>query len=53
MSIPVSELKRWAATLDDVDHVGIDEGGLTLQVVGYDIYLEVGGIPEEDENNEC
>jgi len=50
MAISTKELKKWINTLPDNISVGIDEGGLILQVVGNsDVYLEVGGLPEEDE----
>lgn len=60
MSIPVSELRRWLetipneASIEDIKRtilIGINEGGLTLQVVGNDqTYLEVGGLPEGENN---
>ncbi len=43
------ELQDWLGTLNDGDMVGIDDGGLTIVVAGSDAYLEVGGIPEEEE----
>ena len=51
MSMTVGEIKEWLKVLDDCDEVGVDEGGLCLRVVGLDdtVYLEIGGIPEEEE----
>ena len=50
MSMPVRDIRAWLATLDDDDEVGIDDGGLTLHVVGAEPtpYLEIGGLPEKD-----
>jgi hypothetical protein len=44
-----SELKAWVATLDDDQIVGIDDGGLAIEVVGSDAYIELGAMPDEDE----
>lgn len=49
MAILASELKQWAATLADDDAVAIDEGGMLLVVQSCDAYIEVGGIPEDEE----
>ena len=48
------EIERWIGTLPDDANVGIDEGGLNLVEVNADgsqgeAYLEVGGIPDEEE----
>jgi len=52
MSIPVSELRRWLETIPNDEEVGIDDDGLSLQVVGdSQTYLEVGGLPILLENN--
>ena len=49
MSIKAEELKQWINSLPSGTSIGIDEGGLTLQVVGNpEVYLEIGGLPEED-----
>lgn len=46
MSILVSELTHWLETVPKEAEVGIDDGGLSLQVVGSPLtYLEVGGLP--------
>lgn len=57
--ITAKELKQWAATLEDDAQVYVDQGGLSLVVLADDEncpfdgfsgpYLEVGGLPEEDE----
>lgn len=48
MAVSKKELQRWVNTLPDNAQVGIDEGGLTLQVVDdKDTYYEVGGLPEK------
>ena len=45
MSTTVKELRQWLAVLDRDSSVGIDEGGLTLRVLGdEDVYFEVGGL---------
>lgn len=50
MSISAKDLKKWINSIPDGTPVGIDDGGLTLQVVGNsDVYLEVGGLPQEDD----
>lgn len=45
MALPAKVVKAWLATVKDDEDVAIDEGGLTLVVVGGDAYLEVGGDP--------
>jgi hypothetical protein len=52
-----AELLRWVKTLSAESCVGIDEGGLCLCEVGPDdqvteAYIEVGGVPEEEEEEE-
>jgi hypothetical protein len=42
------ELQDWAATLLPDEVVGIDDGGLTICVVGQTAYLEIGGLPEDE-----
>jgi hypothetical protein len=41
------EVQEWVASFDSDDAVAIDDGGLTLVVVGREdeAHLEVGGIP--------
>lgn len=52
--ITVTELKRWLNTLPAGDSVAVDEGGLTLvSEKDPNAYLEVGGVPEEDEQAEA
>ena len=46
-----SEVQQWLSNLDPDDLVAIDEGGLTLIVVGRpDQYIEIGGEPDDDED---
>lgn len=49
------DLIEWLQTLPADSHVGIDDGGLALQAVSshglvMDAYIEVGGIPDNDES---
>jgi len=48
MSCYAEELVRWAKSLHPKDIVGIDEGGLTLLVYEEDAYFEIGGMDEDD-----
>ena len=44
MATVVSDLKVWLDSLSDNDVVFINEGGLTLEIVGSDeAYYEIGG----------
>ena len=53
MADEVNVLKEWLNTIPDNYQVGIDDGGLVLRVVGHpEVYYEIGGIPEVDENGE-
>ena len=46
----VAELQRWLGTLPKDSQVAVDEGGLTLVVVGdQGVYLELGGVPDDAE----
>jgi len=50
MSMRVEDLRNWldklCRSLDKNAEVGVDEGGLTLRVVGNnEVYCEVGGLP--------
>jgi hypothetical protein len=55
MALLATEIKDWLETLGSGALVGIDEGGLCLVMVEGTVeasshpYLEVGGIPEEDD----
>jgi hypothetical protein len=52
MSMNVKEIKRWLDTLSDLDEVGVDEGGLTLCSVNHpNVYVEIGGIPSDDDDD--
>ncbi len=53
MSIYKHDLIRWLNTLPEDAHVGIDEGGLTLECVeDVQAYMEVGGMPEDDDEDD-
>lgn len=43
-----ADIKAWLAALAEDAKIGVDEGGVTLVVLGDDRYLEVGGIPNPD-----
>jgi hypothetical protein len=45
------EVQEWLESLIPDDTVAIDDGGLTLAVVGREdeAYLEVGGIPRDND----
>ncbi|MFC5862068.1 hypothetical protein ACFPT7_07170 [Acidicapsa dinghuensis] len=51
MAIGAAELRRWIESLPEASEVAIDEGGLTLIEIGGDAYLEVGGVPLENEDS--
>ena len=50
MAVTKKELIEWLNGLDDDDLVGIDDGGLTLVVEDKEDYYEIGGIPEQSED---
>lgn len=53
MACTVRELKEALKLLDDDDMIGVDDGGLTLVVVGDPgTFFEIGGIPLDDEDEE-
>lgn len=56
MAATVKEIRDWLNSLLDDDVVGIDEGGLTLVVspcsVNYTAHLEIGGMPEQENDND-
>ena len=53
MAIIVSELREWLSWLEDEHQVCIDDGGLSLQVVGdTEIYIEIGGNPEFEDDDD-
>lgn len=53
MAMSKQDILNWINTIPDNSEIGIDEGGLTLQVINDpEVYLEVGGIPEEDTYSE-
>jgi hypothetical protein len=50
MAMSVAEIREWLDTLNENDLVGVDEGGLCLEVVDNPgVYLEIGGIPEGED----
>jgi hypothetical protein len=48
--LPVHEVKRWLETLEADGYVAIDDGGLTLVQIDGEAWLEVGGIPDDEES---
>jgi hypothetical protein len=49
MAMTVSQIRLWLSPLSRDQHVGVDEGGLTLRCVERpDLYCEIGGIPEDE-----
>jgi len=51
MAISALELKRWINSIPNSTSIGIDDGGLILQVSGNPkVYLEVGGLPEDGDS---
>jgi len=53
MAMQVSEIREWLDTLNDDDLVGVDDGGLCLRVVDNSApYLEIGGMPDEEEDEQ-
>ena len=44
MAISKEELQNWLSTIPDNSQVGIDEGGICIEMVdNSNIYLEIGG----------
>jgi hypothetical protein len=41
------DVRTWLDTLPEDAEIGIDDGGLCLQMGGSEVYLEIGGLPEE------
>lgn len=51
MAIPAKDLIHWLNSLPLNANVGVDDGGLTLQVIDNpQTYIEVGGIPTDEED---
>ncbi len=48
MAMTAKMVKAWIeANVNDEEEIYIDEGGLTLRIVGvHDDYLEIGGEPD-------
>jgi hypothetical protein len=54
MAITVKELREWLDAIPQDALIGVDDGGLTLQVADdANAYIEVGGLPESSEGNLC
>jgi hypothetical protein len=48
MAVTIKELREWLDNFEDENMVGVEEGGLTLEVVGLpQAYFEIGGSAEE------
>jgi hypothetical protein len=45
------DVSAWLDTLPEDAEIGIDDGGLCLQMHDSEAYLEIGGLPEGDQ--EC
>jgi len=53
MAATVKQLRDWLSGRRGVQEIAVDEGGLTLVVVGDESdYLEIGGVPD-DTQCEC
>ena len=50
MAMIVTEIKEWLDSLPPGALVGIDDGGLALQQVGAEAYLEIGRMPENEKH---
>jgi hypothetical protein len=51
MAENASKIIEWLQSLDPDAQVGVDDGGLTLEVVGNPkVYYEIGGIPRSGHN---
>lgn len=53
MAMIVTEIKEWLDSLPPGALVGIDDGGLALQQVGAEAYLEIGRMPENEKHREA
>jgi hypothetical protein len=47
-----AEIQAWLETLPDDAEIAIDDGGITLVVLGHRAYCEVGGIPDDEGEEE-
>jgi len=52
MAEKAKDIIRWLKTLPEEEIVGIDEDGLSIITTRPDVYFEIGGFPEEDEDEE-
>ena len=50
MAVTKKELIDWLNGLDDDDLICIDDGGLILTVGGKEDYYEIGGLPQQSED---
>jgi hypothetical protein len=51
MAMRKEEVEAWLKTIPPETWIAIDDGGLSLVVVdNQDVYIEVGGLPEEEGN---
>ena len=51
MAVDKKEIMDWLNSLPEGTEVGIDDGGMILHVVGDPKpYLEIGGIPEDEDD---
>lgn len=50
MAMSAKEFKFWAEDLPDDARVAVDDGGLRL-VTNYGHWLDLGGIPEDEEES--
>lgn len=48
MATSIRDLREWLKGRSGDEEIAVDEGGLTLVIVGEEEdYLEVGGVPED------
>jgi hypothetical protein len=48
MATDKAEVLQWMNSLPDGVRIAVDDGGLTLVVIGSDDYIEIGGVPDEE-----
>jgi hypothetical protein len=47
------ELRRWLDTIDPEETIAVDDGGLTLVLVSDEnVYMEVGGLPDDEDDDD-
>lgn len=52
MALEVELIKEWLNALPNGARVGIDDGGLQLQTIDGQNWLEVGGLPTDEEEDD-